>query len=65
MSTVKLLTVTEAAQAANLSAETIRSYERRGKLRAIKVGSKGMRLFNELDILGLKSLQGTRRTRER
>jgi DNA-binding transcriptional MerR regulator len=48
----KLLTSGEAGRAANLSAETIRLYEREGKLKAIKTAG-GMRLFRESDIAEL------------
>jgi excisionase family DNA binding protein len=45
----KLLTVSETAHRLDLSADTIRRYERDGRLEAIKVG-KGQRLFTETDV---------------
>jgi len=45
----KLLTSGEAGRVLNLSAESIRAYERGGKLKAFKT-ERGMRLFRESDI---------------
>jgi DNA-binding transcriptional MerR regulator len=46
---MKFLMVSDAARVINRSAETIRNYERTGKLAAIKT-SNGSRLFREEDV---------------
>lgn len=48
----KLLTVTDTAHRLNRSGETVRNYERRGILRALRTTS-GMRLFREKDVAAL------------
>jgi excisionase family DNA binding protein len=48
---MKLLTTGQAARLRGVSVDTIRRWERTGRLRAaVRVG-KGLRLFNEADVL--------------
>lgn len=44
---------TEAARILRVSAETVRSWERRGRLRATRIGRNGPRLFDRLEIESL------------
>jgi len=48
--TDSLLTCGEAAKILNRSSESVRAYEREGKLPAIKTG-RGFRLFREADVV--------------
>jgi excisionase family DNA binding protein len=48
------LTVTQAARILELSAESVRSYEKKGLLPALKTG-KGMRLFRKQDVENFRS----------
>jgi len=45
-----ILTVGETAKMLDRSSETVREYERRGKLKAIKT-RRGFRLFREADVV--------------
>ena len=54
------ITVSEAGRMMNKSAESIRAYERAGKLPAIKTAS-GMRLFRESDSRALTREQSTKK----
>ena len=51
---MNFLTTSEAARLLDRSADSVRSYERRGLLRAIKT-SRGLRLFELVDILAFKT----------
>ncbi len=55
----KLLTSGEAARLLGLSAESVRAYERQGKLTARKT-ERGLRLFKESDIRDLAAARALR-----
>ena len=52
------LTVTQAARVLNRSSESVRAYEKKGLLPALKTG-RGMRLFRESDVRELAEKQKT------
>jgi len=49
-STTKLLKIREAAQILNVNPETLRRWDRSGKLKAIKISERGDRRYREEDI---------------
>ena len=54
------ITVSEAGRIINKSAETVRAYERAGRLPAIKT-ARGMRLFRESDVRALARQQNEKK----
>ena len=45
--------VSEAAKLLNISQETVKYWERQGKLKAHRIGSRGIRIFAKIDVLDL------------
>jgi DNA-binding transcriptional MerR regulator len=52
----KLISATEAGRILDKSAESVRAYERQGKLPALKT-TRGMRLFRECDVRAFAAKQ--------
>lgn len=49
----KLLKIREAAEILNVNPETLRRWDRSGKLKAIKISKRGDRRYREEDIIKL------------
>lgn len=49
----KLLKIREAAEMLSVNPETLRRWDRQGKLKAIRVGSRRDRRYRQQDIFGL------------
>ena len=60
----RLLGATEAGRILQKSAESVRAYERKGKLHAIKT-ARGMRLFRESDVRALAAKQSANGTEQK
>ena len=50
---IKLLGIREAAEMLSVNAETLRRWDRSGKLKAIKISKRGDRRYKEEDIIKL------------
>ena len=48
-----LLKIREAAQRLNVNPETLRRWDRQGRLKAIRIGKRGDRRYKEVDITNL------------
>lgn len=46
----ELLTIRQAAKILNVNVETLRRWDKRGKLKAIRIGSRGDRRYRKTDI---------------
>lgn len=50
---IKLLRIREAAEMLGVNPETLRRWDRQGRLKAIKIGKRGDRRYHQEDIIKL------------
>jgi excisionase family DNA binding protein len=59
LKTSELLTIEQVAKILNLSKETLRRWDRSGKLTAIRIGSRGDRRYRKIDIIDFVADENT------